>query len=290
MPTPLITFLQEIAATRATGANTPETSFYPAIKALLDSVGQDLEPRVRCVMNLRNQGAGLPDGGLFTADQFARRASAHDVETALGSLKPSRGAIEVKPPSDDLGDLSRSKQALDYGKAYRHLLLTNLREFALVEYGAAAAVVIERFALAKSEQEFSRICSSPSSSKDVEARFLEFLRRALRTPAPLTEPEDLAWFLASYAREALIEIEHAPIPGLTDIAAHLEASLGVGFGFGTDSDSPPTSDVDRSKAQHFFRSILVQTLFYGVFSAWVLWCQQRPPGDFPGARRRVASI
>ena len=27
----------------------------------------------------------------------------------------------------------------------------------------------------------------------------------------------------------------------------------------------------------FFRSTLVQTLFYGVFSAWVLWARQTPP-------------
>ena len=32
---------------------------------------------------------------------------------------------------------------------------------------------------------------------------------------------------------------------------------------------------DRGAA--FFRSTLVQTLFYGVFSAWVLWARQTPP-------------
>jgi hypothetical protein len=28
--------------------------------------------------------------------------------------------------------------------------------------------------------------------------------------------------------------------------------------------------------EHFFRSTLVQTIFYGVFSAWVLWHRERP--------------
>jgi Type ISP C-terminal specificity domain/N-6 DNA Methylase len=279
MTTPLITYLQEVGATRATGANTPETSFYPAVKQLLDAIGRGLTPKVLCVMNLRNQGAGLPDGGLFTIDQFERQATAHDVEVAFGTLKPSRGAIEVKPPTDDLGVLSRSKQATGYGGAYRHVLLTNLREFALVEYGDGGATVIERFSLATSDREFWSICSSPSSAKKDEEHFVEFLHRVLRTPAPLTEPEDLAWFLASYAREALAAIEHAPIPGLTDVAAHLEAALGVGFGFGVETESPLSSQADRAKAQHFFRSILVQTLFYGVFSAWVLWCQGGPSRD-----------
>ena len=30
-------------------------------------------------------------------------------------------------------------------------------------------------------------------------RLLDFLKRCLRCPAPLSEPKDLAWFLASYA-------------------------------------------------------------------------------------------
>ena len=46
----------------------------------------------------------------------------------------------------------------------------------------------------------------------------------------------------------------------------LEDALGVRF------------EGDRGAA--FFRSTLVQTLFYGVFSAWVLWARQPPP---PGA-------
>jgi Type ISP C-terminal specificity domain/N-6 DNA Methylase len=34
---------------------------------------------------------------------------------------------------------------------------------------------------------------------------------------------------------------------------------------------------DAQKGEHFFRSTLVQTLFYGVFSSWVLWARQTPP-------------
>lgn len=40
----------------------------------------------------------------------------------------------------------------------------------------------------------------------------------------------------------------------------LEDALGIKF--------------EGKKGEHFFRSTLVQTLFYGVFSAWVLWCKQ----------------
>jgi hypothetical protein len=33
---------------------------------------------------------------------------------------------------------------------------------------------------------------------------------------------------------------------------------------------------EGEKGEHFFRSTLVQTLFYGVFSAWVLWHKEKP--------------
>jgi hypothetical protein len=33
---------------------------------------------------------------------------------------------------------------------------------------------------------------------------------------------------------------------------------------------------EGEKGEHFFRSTLVQTLFYGVFSAWVLWHRTHP--------------
>ena len=36
---------------------------------------------------------------------------------------------------------------------------------------------------------------------------------------------------------------------------------------------------DGDKGDHFFRSTLVQTLFYGVFSSWVLWSKDHPPAS-----------
>ncbi|MCX6625750.1 MAG: N-6 DNA methylase, partial [Acidobacteria bacterium] len=33
------------------------------------------------------------------------------------------------------------------------------------------------------------------------------------------------------------------------------------------------------RGDHFFRSALIQTLFYGIFSAWVLWSKSHPPTD-----------
>ena len=92
----------------------------------------------------------------------------------------------------------------------------------------------------------------------------EYLCRALSHTATLVEPRDLAWLLASYARDGLARVETAgDEPSLHAVRAALEEALGVRF------------EGDRGAA--FFRSTLVQTLFYGVFSAWVLWARQAPP-------------
>ena len=52
------------------------------------------------------------------------------------------------------------------------------------------------------------------------------------------------------------------LPALAAVREALEESLGMKF--------------TGERGEHFFRSTLVQTVFYGVFSAWVLWHRQRP--------------
>ena len=87
--------------------------------------------------------------------------------------------------------------------------------------------------------------------------------------AALTEPKDLAWLLASYARDGLARVEAAgDAPQLKAVRSALEEALGVRF--------------EGQRGERFFCSTLVQTLFYGVFSAWVLWARQipRPRGRF----------
>ena len=63
-------FLTDIGEVLGTRSNVAETSFYPALERLLSDLGKGLSPKVRCVINLANRGAGLPDGGLFSAEQF----------------------------------------------------------------------------------------------------------------------------------------------------------------------------------------------------------------------------
>jgi hypothetical protein len=68
-------YLVELSANRLAGA-VPETSGYGPLATLLNEVGRYLKPKVRCVINPANRGAGIPDGGFFVASQFEKgRAS-----------------------------------------------------------------------------------------------------------------------------------------------------------------------------------------------------------------------
>jgi len=104
-------YLAHIGEIRETRSNVAETSFYPALERLLTEIGKTLTPKVRCVINLANRGAGIPDGGLFSADQFRRQS--RDAETKnnpfLGQT-PARGVIEAKPPADDVFQVAATEQ------------------------------------------------------------------------------------------------------------------------------------------------------------------------------------
>jgi hypothetical protein len=147
--------------------------------------------------------------------------------------------------------------------------VTNYREFLLIGVDPADGgkpMRLEGFSLAATDAAFWQACGRPGMlAKAKAAMFLEYLRRALTHLAPLTRPADLAWLLASYARDALARVEAvAKLPALATLRTGLEQALGLKF--------------DAQKGEHFFRSTLVQTLFYGIFSAWVQWCREQKPG------------
>jgi hypothetical protein len=268
---PLETYLAEIAALR--GA-TRETSGYPALATLLTTIGQTLKPKVRCIIHPRNSGAGIPDGGLFTPDQLK---NSDEEKPLLGVPHPARGVIEVKGAGEELDAFIESQQVRDYLAHYGQVLVTNYRDFRLLKRGPGGTTLrLESFRLADSEAAFWQAASHPRKTADaLGERFSEYLKRVLLHAAPLNNPKDVAFFLASYARDARARVEVAgDLPALTAVRTALEEALGMKF--------------EADKGEHFFRSTLVQTLFYGVFSAWVLWHKQQPGGGGGGGGRRKA--
>jgi hypothetical protein len=270
---PIESYLAKLAEIRASGHATDETSFYPAIEGLLSEIGNRMKPRVKPVLQLKNRGAGLPDGGLFTQDQLKRNAVPEDFTIQ----PPNRGVVEVKGLSEDTNKTIQSEQVKKYLRAYGQVLLTNYREFRVVVLGKDDKPrSLETFTLAKSEAAFWALAAHPrKAGGEVGKTLEEFLTRALLSAVPITSPDVLASFLASYAREALAKIEpRSSLKELEDVRKALEEALGLKF------ESESATEKENKKGQHFFRSTLVQTLFYGLFSAWVLW--SREPGRRKG--------
>ncbi len=64
---PLENYLSNLHDIHRSGAAVPETSYYGTLENLLNEIGKTLKPKVRCIINIKNRGAGIPDGGLFTS-------------------------------------------------------------------------------------------------------------------------------------------------------------------------------------------------------------------------------
>jgi hypothetical protein len=244
-------------------AGVKETSNYPALAHLFNEVGKKLQ--VRCIIHPRNKGAGIPDGGFFTLSQL--KITVPDEEHVL-TQTPERGAIEVKSTGDDVFAVASSAQVARYVERYGQVLVTNCYDFLLVVQDGATVTMLERFRLAESEAAFWQAAAQPHVlATNKGEQLVEYLRRIMLYAAPLTRSQDVAWFLASYARDARIRIERAERAPLIRVRKALEEALGLQF-------------TDR-RGEHFFRSTLIQTLFYGIFAAWVLW--SKTEGRRPGA-------
>ena len=253
------TYFGDLGRLRASGGATGERSTYPPLTALLNAVGATLKPKVFCVSELADHGAGHPDLGLYAARQVQRG------RVREGQI-PERGVIEVKSADDDAWLTADSDQVSRYWGRYRLVLVTNTRDFVLVgEDADGLPAKLESFRLAGSAQEFDCLLQTPRAfARRVGAGLGEYLCRVLSHRAALAEPKDLAWLLASYARDGLARVEAAgDAPSLAAVRSALEQALGVRF--------------EGERGAAFFRSTLVQTLFYGVFSAWVLWARRTPP-------------
>ena len=251
-------YFTDLRLVRGSGGATDERSLYVPLANLLNAVGGALKPKVFCVQELADQGAGHPDFGLYTTQQVQKGKP-------KSGQKPERGVVEVKPVADDAWLTASGDQVSRYWNGYRRVLVTNARDFVLMgEDASGQPVRLESLRLADSAAQFDAKLEHPRAfANEIGPGLGEYLTRVLSHAASLAEPKDVAWLLASYARDGLARVERAgDTTTLAAVRTALEESLGVRF------------EGDHGAA--FFRSTLVQTLFYGVFSAWVLWARQTP--------------
>lgn len=248
---PVEAYLQHLTLLRNSTAGTNELTYYTPLLNLLNSVGGTLKPAVQAVTNLKNIGAGHPDVGLFVEKQSDGRL-------------PERGVIEVKGMEADVSTTAVSEQVHTYLQAYQQVLVTNYWDFLLIHRTASGQIEqLERFRLAADEASFWAEAAHPRALAQRQGtQLVEYLKRVMLRPVAVSRPQDVAWFLASYARDALARIGSEMPPGLVAVRASLQEALGLTF--------------QDEQGDRFFRSTLIQTLFYGVFSAWVLWHNENP--------------
>ena len=87
-------YFTDMGRVHASGGGTGERSYYPALANLLCAVGDTLKPKVFCVLEGADQGAGHPDYALYTAKQVQKGRPRE------GQV-PERGVVEVKGVEDD---------------------------------------------------------------------------------------------------------------------------------------------------------------------------------------------
>ncbi len=247
---PVLSYLEAMRDVRATGKATAEQSYKSKLESLLTAIGKEFEPELHATMELKGEGAGRPDLGIF--------------EKKSGNL---RLVVEVKGPKETLYDIASGDQVSKYWKRYGFVLVTNLREFVLVARDVTGKASIEaRYQISPTAEEFAK--AKPSAlAKEHEQGLTDFLLGVFARPSPILKPKDLAADMARHAREAKRRLGWHCGDALRPLQEAFESALGLTF--------------EDDKGLDFFRSSLVQTLFYGLFSGWMLWRQSIPKNRKP---------
>lgn len=260
------TFLEYVSETRHLDSqpSSTENTFYPAIKTLLSAI--------------------LKEGRLpfeIRVNTSESRAKSRDMpDFVLGDDKMFVGVFgEVKRASVGLEDIALSTEQNDQIGRYLAqtgvVLLCNVRGFGLLaceagyERPTIGTVPPDKRALIKSIDLWSATSGANGRAKIDDAAIadlIEIIHRATTDYAPLAEPADLAKVLARQARDAkdALPSDLKPVKPLLD---DYRQALGLSF------------NIDDEKGDRFFRSSLVQTAFYSLFAAWVLWDKAADSSD-----------
>ncbi|MGH6857093.1 MAG: type ISP restriction/modification enzyme [Methylocella sp.] len=233
-----------------------ETTFYPDLKALLNAVLKSERLPFDVV-------TGTSEGG-------ARRRDMPDF--VLGDSALFVGVYgEVKRANTALTDLAISTEQHDQIGRYLSqtgvVLLCNVRGIGLLTCDPSfkrelgKPVPPKKRVLEKTVDLWSAASGSGPKQK-VDPSAVEVLSaiitRAVTDLARIGSPSDLAKILARQARDAKAALpdDLRPVRPLLD---DYRQALGLAF------------DTNDEKGARFFRSSLVQSIFYALFAAWILW-------------------
>lgn len=230
------------------GQSTSETSLYGPLESMLNEIYEELGLDAIC-NSQPGTGSMHPDYGVF-------RKSTCDSELASGS-GPEFAVIEMKGPSEDVRKVAKEKQVRKYLSKHGVVVISNYREFLLiVEDKDGKQHERDFFSLADSEDEFWKLTSRPRNvSTEGAKRLAGFLRQILMERIRISDPKEVARNLALFAKKTLERLKDEGNGSLQELHETLEQGIGAKF--------------EGKDAKDVFRSTLVQTIFYGLFSAWV---------------------
>ena len=180
---------------------------------------------------------------------------------------PERGVVEVKGLNEETWLTAETTQVSQYWTHYGLVLVSNYRSFLLIGRDTQGhAVRLESFSLAANDVEFWNLRHASAEARDQLGEALQdYLRRALSYLAPLTRAADLAWFV------------WRPYAARTHSVASSKARACPRFrrcerAWSRHSGSASTT----LRANTSSARTLIQTIFYGIFSAWVQWARTQP--------------
>ena len=245
--------------------NTTEETFYPAIRNLLAAV-----LRVKA----------LPFE-VRTGTSEIRQGSTNRPDFVLADAALFVGVFgEVKKPNVSIEDIAvstgRENQIGRYLARTGVVLITNVRSFGLIactpsfERSPNMPVppdkretigVVDLWAHATGKGARIRV------DEPCVAEFVELVTRSVTEYATIADPADLAKILARQARDAKKALP-ADLRPVAPLLSDYRQALGLSF------------DIDDEKGDRFFRSSLIQTAFYSLFAAWVLWDRLKEEGPF----------
>lgn len=243
---------------------TREESYYPAVRnllvAILKNLGLPAEVRTSTTERRSGGGIDLPDLALYDG--------AGDFILVCG---------EVKLPNADLAELGMSTDRTDQIGRYlartRVVLLCNIRGFGLLTVDPAftdpgpvpvAARRLEQVVeMWPSTTELRR--GRPVTAEKIE-ELANLVELAVTRYAPIAEPETLARILARQAKRAKASLPVEFSQAIRGLADDFGTALGITF--------------EGEEGEEFFRSSLVQTVYYGLFAGWLLWARSQDREEF----------
>lgn len=188
---------------------------------------------------------------------------------------------EVKLPNQDLVQMAMStdqeNQVGRYLAQTNAVLLSNIRGFGLVvpssDYSGDGPVptehreFIEQVDLWPNSAAFQR--GEPADTTRAEG-LRDLVEFAVSSFSPIGDPETLARVLALQARRAKEELPTYFTSAVSSLVDDFGDALGITF--------------EDDEGEEFFRSSLIQTVYYGLFAGWILWAREDHDEEFDWRR------